>query len=113
MAEIRGWSKLTKTKYVELQEAFQANAEALRSESDTAEFLDGVMRIVRDVMHFSPDVSTYTPQQKAAIVQWRKKKVAETGQNMYTVSGSKASYLRRKVRAADACAGDVASPLKD
>lgn len=58
--------------------------------------VDVFMQRVRTIMNFDPDVKQYTPEQAKYIRESRQRLSKERGISVFELSGSKASYERRK-----------------
>lgn len=85
----KGKSVLTKKRYSEID----ILAKELIPEQNN---VDKLMEGIRRIMNFDPEVKQYTPEQAKYIRESRQRLSKERGVSIFELSGSKASYERRK-----------------
>ena len=85
----KGSSTLSKKRFNELKAEFD-------KQFDQAE-VDKILNIIKDVMLFDPDVSTYTKEKGQKTIQWVKDKKEATGLSFYVVSGKAKQYAKKKL----------------
>ena len=84
----KGSSTLSKKRFQKLKSEFA-------KEFDDGQ-VDKILNIIKDVMSFDPDVSTYTKEKGQKTIQWVKDKNKETGLSFDVLSGKAKQYAKKK-----------------
>lgn len=75
---------------------FEAVRQCLFSRHGDTEQMHETIEMIKGILRFDPDASTYTDAQALRIQRWRDKKQQATGQTVYEITGMKAAYQRKK-----------------
>ncbi len=81
---------VSKKKYKEFKDVLETSLKP--------ELVNYILTTLCDVLAFDPDKPTYTHADMVKTQEWRRRKMEETGQSSYVVSGEKARYQARRAR---------------
>ena len=87
---VKGCVCLSKSKYHQFEQEL--------SDTLDASAVDQVLSVLKRVMKFDPNASTYNKEHGTKLMEKRRQQAAEQGVSLYVLAGVKKSYDKRKTR---------------